>query len=213
MPFEKFLINIQTMFTKLSENVEILSDSQKIRLISQKVENLILTQIKASLQVPYDLDQSNTGKYYFIANSMEAEATSLGNHTTQGVRDVNAHGKKAPESGVKGAGGAIFTGFYPNWSKLSGVEKQSILDERQLINIKDGGKRKFSDNKIQNRAASITFNNKAAQKIQRDISYLKTKCKKIEENRSASKESDEPQDNAGGHFGGRKGKKQQNKSD
>ena len=127
MSFEKFLTNMQTMFTGLSENGEILNDSQKIRLLFQKVQNPIMTQIKASLQVSYDLDQSNKVTYDFISNSLAAEAASLGDHNPQEVVDVNTCGKKSPERGVKGAGGAIFTGFYPNWSKLSDGEKNIYL--------------------------------------------------------------------------------------
>ena len=78
-----------------------------------------MTQIKASLQVSYDMYQEITVNYDFIPNSMEGEASSKGYHTPQGVGNFNTRGKKAPERGVKGSGGAIFTGFYPNWSKLS----------------------------------------------------------------------------------------------
>ena len=70
-----------------------------------------MTQIKASLQVSYDLDQANTVTHDFISNILVVEAESLGDHTPQGVADVNTRVKKAPDSGVKGAGGAIFTGF------------------------------------------------------------------------------------------------------
>ena len=52
--------------------------------------------------------------------------------------------------------------------------------------------------------------NKAAQKIQCEISYLKAKCKELEEKRIASGEADEPHDNAGDQFGDRKCKKEQN---
>ena len=31
---------------------------------------------------------------------------------------------------IKGAGGAIFTGFYPNWSKILEGEKQSIFEDK-----------------------------------------------------------------------------------
>ena len=48
---------------------------------------------------------------------------------------------------IKVAGGAIFTGFYPNGLKLSGGEKQSIFDERKQLNIKVGGKRKYFNKK------------------------------------------------------------------
>ena len=130
MPFKKFLTNMQTMLTGFSENGDILNDSQNIRLLFQKFHNPILNQIKPSLQVSYDLDQANTLTCDFIANSLAAEASSLGDHTHPVVANVNTRGEKAPERGVKGSGGTIFTWFYPNWSKLSDREKQSIFDKR-----------------------------------------------------------------------------------
>ena len=54
------------MFIGLSENRGILNDLQKTRLQFQKVQNPILTQIKASLQVSYDIYQANTVTYDFI---------------------------------------------------------------------------------------------------------------------------------------------------
>ena len=86
---------MQTMFTGLSENIYILNDSQKICLMFQKVQNPILTKIKASLQVYYDLNQANMVTYNFISNSLAVEATSLGKHIPRGVEDVNTRGKKA----------------------------------------------------------------------------------------------------------------------
>ena len=58
MSFGKFLTNMQTMYTGLSENGEIINDLQKIHLLFQKVQNPIMTQIKASLQVSYDMYQN-----------------------------------------------------------------------------------------------------------------------------------------------------------
>ena len=78
MSFEKFLTNMQTMFTGFSENGEILNDSQNIRVLFQKVQNPIMTQIKASLQVSYDMDQANTVTYDFISDSLAAEVASIG---------------------------------------------------------------------------------------------------------------------------------------
>ena len=72
---------MQTMFTKLSDNEEILNDLQEIRLILQKFKNPIQTQIKASLQISYDLDQFNKVTYNFITNSLEEYAESLRDHT------------------------------------------------------------------------------------------------------------------------------------
>ena len=130
MSFEKFLKNIQEMFTGFFENGEILNDSKKIGLLFQKVQKPIMTQIKASLHVSYDMYRDNIVTYDFIFNSLAAESASLGYHTPCRAADVNTCGKKAPENGAKGAGGEIFTGFYSNWSKLSEREKKSIFDER-----------------------------------------------------------------------------------
>ena len=101
MSFDKFLTNTQTMFTGFSENGEILNDSQNIRLLSQKVQNPILIQIKASLQVSYDMDQANVVTYDFISSSMAAEAASIGDHNSRGFADVNTCAEKVPESGIK----------------------------------------------------------------------------------------------------------------
>ena len=99
------------MFTGLSENGDIPNDSQKICLLIQKFKNLILTQIKESLQVSYDMYQANTVTYEFVSSSLAAEAAILGDHTHQVVSSVNTCGEKAPYSGVKVAGGTIFIGF------------------------------------------------------------------------------------------------------
>ena len=88
-----------------------LKNSQKIHLPFQNFQNPILTQIKALLQVSYDLYQANTVTYDFIANSLAEEAKRLGDRTPRLVAYVNTRGKKAPESGVIVAGGAIFTRF------------------------------------------------------------------------------------------------------
>ena len=70
MSFKTFLTNIQTMFTRFSENEEIFNDSQKIQIIFQKVQSHILTQIKASLQVSYDIKKSNSATYDIIYNRL-----------------------------------------------------------------------------------------------------------------------------------------------
>ena len=106
-----FITNMQTLLTGLSDNVDILNDSQKICLLIQNFQNPILAQIKASLQVSYYLDQSNTVTYDFISNSLAAEYASLGYHIPRGFANGNTCGDKASESVVKGAGGAILDGF------------------------------------------------------------------------------------------------------
>ena len=146
----------------------------------------MLTQIKASLQVSYDLDQANTVTCDFISNSLEAEATSLGYHNPRVFSGVNNCGKKAPERGVIGVGCAIFTGLYPNWSKLLNREKKCIFDKRGRLNIKGVGKRKSFNKKNRSGLHPSSPQKKAAQEIQLEISSLKSKCKEFEEKMSAS---------------------------
>ena len=98
--------------------------------------------------------------------------------------------------------------------KLSDGEKKSIFDEREQLNIKGGGKRKSFNNK--NRAGlhpSSPEKESGSGDKKREISYLKAKCKELEENMSTIEEADEHQDNVGDQFGGRKGKKQKKRSD
>ena len=94
--FDNFLTIMRTMFTGFSENGEILNDLQKIRLLFHKVQNPIMTQIKPSLQVSYDMDQSNTVTYDFISDSLASEAAIIGDHTHQVVAVVNTRCEKAP---------------------------------------------------------------------------------------------------------------------
>ena len=191
------------MFTGFSENGEILNESQNILLIFQKFHNPNLTQIKASLQVYYDTYQANKVTYDFISNILEEEAASIGDHPHQGVAAVNTCGEKSPESGINGAGGTIFTGFYPNWSKPSDREKQYIFDKRDWLNIKGVGNRKYFDKQNRPGLHPSSLKNKLAQKIQREISSLKAKCKELEEKTSASEEADEHQYNVCDHFCGK----------
>ena len=83
---------MQIIFTGFSENGEILNDSQNIRLLFQKVQNPILTQIKSSLQVSYDMYQSKTVTYDFISKNISVEDASLGYHIPRGVAGVNTYG-------------------------------------------------------------------------------------------------------------------------
>ena len=141
------------------------------------MQNPILTQIKASLQVSYDLYQAKMVTYNFISKRLATEATSIGYYITQVFVDINTRGDKVSESGVKGTGGAIFTGFYPIWSTLSDREKKSFFGKWEHLNIKVGWKHKLSDKNKYIRSASIKSKKKASQKIQRDISSLIAKCK------------------------------------
>ena len=211
MSFEKFLTNMQAMFTGFEDNDEILTNAQKIRLLLQKVQSPSLTQVKNALQVSYDLDKAGEVTYDFLANSMAAEAASLPDHVpnrqASGV-ERNPTPSSAPSSGIKGANGEIFTGFYSNFQSLADDEKQAIFDERKRLNINRGKSRGGQSKK---RSTSvIQINKKTLSKMNREISSMKAKLKVVEKGKKVSFEDDDSdvQDNAGDQFGGRKKKKQ-----
>ena len=111
---------MQTMFTGFSENGEILNESQNIRLLFQKVQNPIMTQIKASFQVSYDLDQYNTFIYYFIFNFLTAEDASIGDPPPEelqiSTRVARKHQRLAPRDQVAQYSQG-FTPIGPNYQK------------------------------------------------------------------------------------------------
>jgi hypothetical protein len=114
------------MFTGFEDNGEVLNDAQKIRLLFQKVQAPVLTQVKSALQVQHDLDAGGTSvTYNFIANSMAATATNLTEVARSNVSGWDSQGGKdlAPESGVRDKSGTACTGYYPNWMSVSDKDK------------------------------------------------------------------------------------------
>ena len=102
MSFEKFLTNMQAMFTGFEDNNEVLTNAQKVRLLFQKVQCSNLTQVKSALQVQSNLDVGgDTVTYDFIANSLAAEAAALPDYVpNRQASGVESKGS-APVSGIK----------------------------------------------------------------------------------------------------------------
>ena len=99
MSFEKFLTNMQAMFTGFEDNNEVLTNSQKVRLLFQKVQCSTLTQVKSALQVQSNLDiEGDTVTYDFIANSLAAEAAAMPDY----VPNRQASGVESKRVGFKG---------------------------------------------------------------------------------------------------------------
>ena len=211
MSFEKFLTNMQAMFTGFEDNGEYMTEAQKIRLLFQKVQSPSLNTVKGSLQVSYDLDTAGKVSYDFLTNSMSAEAAALPDHTpNRNTSGVDSQGKQdaAPVSGVKGANGEIFTGFYKNFQSLSDDDKQAIFDERKRLNITP---KKSRGGRPKARTSSLKAEKKKLVKMNRAISSLKTRLHDMEKGKKSSASDDDEsdvQDNAGDQFGGRKSKKQ-----
>jgi hypothetical protein len=211
MSFQEFLTNMQAMFTGFEDNNELLTDPQKIWLLFQKVQSPSLTQVKNALQVSYDLDKAGEVTDDFLANSMAAEAASLldhaPNHQASGMDRHPASGS-APTSGIKGAKGDIFTGFYKNFQSLSDDEKQAIYKERKRLNINP--KESCGSHSKKGQTSAIKVNKKTLSKMTREISSMKARLKDVGKSKkpSSKDEDSDVQDNAGDQFGGRKKKKQ-----
>ena len=202
MKFETFLM--QTMFTGFDKSEEEMKPPQQIRLLFEKVQCPVLQTVKNSLQVAYNLDVTDPPKvtYNFIANSLSAEASkkddNSANRQVSGLQGRTSG--SAPESGVKGPDGVIFTGFYDNYSKLSKEDRDAIHAERKRLNItqkKRGTKSRVSQLKV---------NKKKLTKIKREIASLKVQFKDQQSKKEGVSDDDEPQSNAGDQFGGRKKK-------
>jgi hypothetical protein len=210
MSFEKFLTNMQAMFTGFEDNDEVLTNAQKIRLLFQKVQSPSLTQVKSALKVQSDLDVGGTiVTYDFIANSLAVEAASLSEYVSnRQASGIGIKGGKdsAPASGVKGQDGTIFTGYYPNWNAIPNEDKVLVYDERKRLGI-DGKKRPR-----RSKPSAIKTKKKSLSTLTREIASLKAKFSKLQKKRGASsdddaEETEDPQDNAGDQFGGRQSKK------
>jgi hypothetical protein len=145
---------------------------------------------------------------------MAAEAASLPDHApNRQASGVDRHPTlgSLPTSGIKGAIGDIFTGFYKNFQSLSDDEKQAIFNERKRLNINP--KKSRGNHSKKGQTSAIKVNKKALSKITREISSMKARLKDVKATKVTFEDEDsDVQDNAGHQFGGRK-KKKQKKSD
>ena len=214
MSFEKFLTNMQVMFTGYRDNSEHLSETVKIRLLFDKVQCPILKNLKDLMLLQSNLDTAGgpTLTYDFIANQFAAYVASQTDPTPN--RQASGVGTKdqAPASGIKNADGSIYTGLYPNWKDLNQHQRSSIFQERKKLNINfvlPQGNHQGNHHKPR----SSGYNKKKKphiQRMQREISSLRNQNQKLRAKRGASEdEAGEPQDDAGNQFGGRRGKKEQ----
>ena len=211
MSFEKFLTNMQAMFTGFEDNNEVLTNSQKVRLLFQKVQCSTLTQVKSALQVQSNLDiEGDTVTYDFIANSLAAEAAAMPDYVpNRQASGVESKGS-APVSGIKGPDGAIFVGYYSNWASLPKAEKSQVYEERKRLGVSSQG------DKARRKPSAVKSKKADVHSMKREIASLKVKFKNLKTKRSASsdddaEDDDEPQDDAGNQFGGRKDKKKKKK--
>jgi hypothetical protein len=205
MSFEKFLTNMQVMFTGYKDNSEILTEEVQIRLLFEKVQCPILKNLKDLMVLQSNLDTAGgpTLTYNFIANQFSAYVASETDQTPKRQASGVETTDQAPANGIKNNDGSIYTGNYPNYHKLNRQQRSSVYEERKKLNL--NRKPGSSGNKKKQRPHF--------QKMQREISSLRSQCQKLQEKRGGSEvDAGEPQDDAGNQFGGRRGKKEQKKN-
>ena len=214
LSFEKFLTNMQAMFTGFEDNDEVLTEGQKIRLLFEKVQSTSLQTAKSALKVQEDLDIAGTSVTYdFIANSLSAEAARspdyVPNRQASGV-ESHGGGGSAPESGVKGHDGAIYIGYYENWNAISKEDKVLVYEERERLG-QAPKKKKSKPSAVKSKKKNLKTLNKLTRKVAALQTKFKSLKKKADKSDDEDNADDEPQDNAGDQFGGRRSKKKKKK--
>jgi hypothetical protein len=209
MAFEKFLTTMQLMFNGFNDSGEVYSESQKVRLLFDKVQHPQLETTKQTLQISYNLATDDTVGYDFIANSLSAEVANLQDFTPQRqASGVESNNGQAPTHGIRGADGNIFTGFYKDFQALSYQDRQAIFDERSRLNITP---KKKTPIRAKRAASAIKAGKKTVSKLNKQISALHIRVNEVAKKRGAHVvDEDETSDNAGDQFGGRQAKKSKN---
>jgi hypothetical protein len=98
----------------------------------------------------------------------------------------------------------IFTGYYPNFNELSEGDKDTVQEERKRLGIQKHNGGKKPSGKPRN-SSSIKSKKKKLKTLKREIAAMKVTHKDLKDKKG--EDSDEPQDDAGNQFGGRKAKK------
>jgi hypothetical protein len=211
LPFEQFLTKMQAMFLGYSDNGEAFLETQKIRLLFVKVQHPNLELTKSSLQVSYNLDpEGGSVDYNFIVDSLSAEVANLSD--SRQASGVESHNKQdnAPMTGIIGADGKIFTGFYKNFHAIPWDDRKAVFDERKRLNITtDSRKGRGGKGRKTSAVKQVNAGKKAVANLTKQISALKVRVTEAEKKRS-SEEVEDVSDNAGDAFGGRNSKKSKN---
>ena len=228
MTFDKFLTNMEKMFHGFVQGNEALTESQKVRLIIQKVQHPELQAFMKATKIASNqenkkgvvLPDSKVG-YTFIADSICEEVSQLQEYTAPGRNasgiETSKYGKPGPESGIHGTDGNIHTGFYKNFRALSSEQKSAVMDERKRLNIvpppKTGGKRGGGGSGNGGggggrNVGSVKQANKKMKLMKKEIAALQATAKSPDKKKGevVEQEATVP-DNAGGSFGGRASKK------
>ncbi len=192
MSLEKFLTNMQSMFTGFDDSSETLTNGQKTRLSFEKVQATDLQGAKSALQISFDQDVAGAAVTCdFIANSLSAAAASAPENSTRQASGVERQGgAEAPKTGVKLPDGSVHGGHCDNWNALSEGEKQQVFAERK----RQGTSSKRKDQGGKSKASAVKTKKKTLEKLTRKVAALESKQKNLKKKKVAFVDSDDDDD-------------------
>lgn len=216
MSFDTFATKMAEMFTGFANNGEAFQETQKIRLLFEKVMCPQLESMKQSLKNLYNLDQNGMLDFTFIVNALATEVSGQADVTmnrrasgvTSGGTPTGNNGG-GPTEGIHSEDGSIWTGYYSNFRQLSESDKKDVCDERRRLNVRNQSGKKNSNRKGKNPAANKKQSKYA--KLHRKIAALKASAKEAADERIPMAPSAPVQDNAGDQFGGRNSRASSNR--
>ena len=190
MPFATFLAKVQRMFNLFDQVGEPYSESAKLRFLFDKVQS---ADLKHPLEAVRTVVSMNPNAFTF---------TSAANHLSSLVKPrskrelaaVTTNNDTPQDTSVIMRNGNIYTGYYPNWKRLSKANQKLVLAERE----KQGQVSK-SDNK----GKKSNGWKKQVKGLKKQIAALKRKIPGGESSDEEKESESGPTNDAGNAFGGR----------
>ena len=134
LTFEVFLSKCQRMFNIYEQQKEPMTEDAKVRFLLKKTLHPQLANAVETIQSQLSLNPG-TVTVATVSNFLASRVSDLPDYVSR-QRNVNAIGSEnntntAPNTGVVLSDGSIWTGYYPNWQKLSKEEKDKVTAERK----------------------------------------------------------------------------------
>ena len=207
LTFEMFLNKAQRMFNIFEQQGEPMTEEAKVRFILKKVQhpqlaNSVETMRSRNILNPNDLSVAE------VSNYLAARVSELPDYLmrNRNISAVNLNSESSPESGIYGPDGNIFTGYYPNWQKISESDREKVLNARKAKGM--SMRRGKANERMTGKRAEVKKLQKIIAKGKRRIASLKKMSKeKASELSEVKEEERDTDDEAGNKFGGKKFKK------
>ncbi len=194
---------MRKMFTIFQEEDAEWTEDAKIRFLFKKIQNSGLAAEVAALKAKRNSDTDLS--FTSIANQLAAAVSDLPETVSMKSRSVSfLNSSDTKKSPITKRDGSIFTGYYPNWGKLTREDQKKVLDERKRLGIKKGGSAS-KEGRIDIKKLSKQLN-----KVSRQVSALKKKRKEPE---GSDDNQGSVTDDAGNMFGGKASKVTKKKKD